>query len=362
MPMTVISGKPGSGKTALVVQMLKKWKEDKANHGRHIYIDIRPDPKDPEGKRMVPSIPELKIEHKLLANAKEWALPGVIEDGSLVVCDEAQELWRIRPSGSKVPEEVASMERHRHRGTEMIFLTQAPNLLDQNLRGLVNRHIHLRDMGVYGRRWNEWFEEVSDVGRSGLKAAPVQKKWKLPPKDVLALYRSASMHVRTRRTVPPVLMLAIVGALGLAWLIWRGYASINAKIHPMDPGLTVKAPGATARPMEPPMQKMRALFATVKIPDREPYAGLGVHVAGAFRGPSVLRSWFNLSVDGRVVGTVADRELQAAGYAIRWVAPCSVVLIFGERERFVTCDAPVSKPAPPMAGMGPERPASGADA
>lgn len=346
--ITVISGKPGAGKTALLVQMLLAF----AKEGRRIYQDQRPSAK--HGGEVRPAIPDLNVKHDLLADARRWHEPGEVADGSVIVIDEAQDLWRQRPSGSKIPPEIAAMETHRHRGLDIIVLTQAPNLLDQNLRGLVGRHIHLRDMGVFGRRWNEWFDQVGETTTpSGLKAAPVQKSWKLPT-EAFQHYTSASVHIKPQRSIPRTVITLAVCAVLLCVGVWYAYKSIKGKIDAAQQPSLVPASTVAGKPAQSPgaalasvsTRTVLAVSAPVKM--REPYAGFGLHLAGQWTHGTERRAYFALSIEGRQVALLRDADLYRAGYGWRDYGPCAGVLIFAGLERVVRCDAPV--PASRVAG------------
>lgn len=202
--LTLITGGPGNGKTALVVSMLQEVRD------REIWVS---------------GIPELQVPHRELDHPDKW--PEVVPDGAIIVIDEVQRLWRPRAPGSKVPDHVAQLETHRHRGLDFIVLTQGPNLLDANVRALVGRHIHLRDLGVLGRRWYEW-PECADNVRTGWRSAPIKRRYKLP-KAVFSRYKSASEHHKPERAFPVALAVAGAAVVLVFGLGWKVYGNIRAK-------------------------------------------------------------------------------------------------------------------------------------
>ena len=165
--ITLITGTPGTGKTASAVDLLLREYQD-----RPLYVD---------------GLADLKLEHHPL-DVLTW--PTEAPDGAVIVVDEVQRKWRQRGPGSKVPDSVAQLETHRHRGLDFIIITQGPRLIDSNVRALVGRHVHIRDTGFMGRWAYEW-PECNDA----LAWAKCQNKrrYKLPTK-VFDLYKSASLH------------------------------------------------------------------------------------------------------------------------------------------------------------------------
>ena len=229
--LTLITGAPGTGKTAYAVSMLSEIKD------REIWAS---------------GIPDLALPHQELANPDKWH--EVVPDGAFIVIDEVQRLWRPRGPGVRVPDHVAALETHRHRGIDFIVLTQGPNLLDANVRALIGRHVHLRDLGVLGRRWYEW-PECADNVRTGWKSAPIKKSYKLP-KSVFGSYKSASQHHKPERSFPVALAVVGVAAVVAIGLGWRVYGNIANKAKG-EPAPAVVAPG-TGAPGVPSVAPARA--------------------------------------------------------------------------------------------------------
>lgn len=236
--ITLITGAPGSGKSAALVAMLAEL-----GAGRQLYVN---------------GIPDLKISHEELAEPDRW--PELVPDGSVVIIDEVQRVWRPRGPGQKVPDHVAMLETHRHRGLDFYIITQGPNLVDSNVRALVGRHVHLRDLGILGRWWYEW-PECSDNCRTSWKNAPIKKRYRLP-KQVFGQYKSASIHVKPVRSVPWMLVV-MVGALALvAGLSWMAYGAIWGRMNPkpatvapaVPPGTVAALPSPGSAPAGPATQ------------------------------------------------------------------------------------------------------------
>lgn len=241
--LTLITGAPGAGKSAALVDMLSTVAK-----GRQLYVN---------------GIPDLKIEHEELAEPEKWI--DLVPDGSVIVIDEVQRVWRPRGPGVKVPDHVAKLETHRHRGLDFYIITQGPNLVDSNVRALVGRHVHLRDVGLLGRWWYEW-PECADNCRTAWKNAPIKKRYRLP-KHIFGQYKSASVHIKPIRSVPWMLAVAAGALLAVGVLSWVAYRSLSARLAPPAPvpavapavaGLQVQgaapAPGPVVQP--PPDERV----------------------------------------------------------------------------------------------------------
>lgn len=209
--ITTITGIPGMGKTALLVQMLLEYE------------------KAAERPLFVMGIPDLGIEHIVAPPVAEWTeMRPSPEDptlelayftfppNSILIVDEAQRVYRPRASASKVPAYVAALETHRHTGLDIILLTQKPKLLDMNVRELVGRHIHIRS-GLLGRYLFEW-PHIAD-GESRLDRSDAAKRKFSPPKVAFTKYKSAEVHTKHKFRVN---QLFIYAALALVALIYQG--------------------------------------------------------------------------------------------------------------------------------------------
>lgn len=209
--ITMFTGVPGAGKTAALVDLLRTLGKDRAIYSRGL-----------EGL----TLPHFDVD------PLEWH--KTVPDGSIIVVDEVQEFWRPRSSGAKVPDCIAELETHRHKGIDFFVTTQHPGLIDANVRSLVGRHVHIRDVGLLGRWWYEW-PEAANVQQ--YKNAPTQRRYKLP-KDVFSLYKSASIHTTPVRSFPRAVMwLGLLIVLFLAGLAYA-YHSIGNKLAPPGPSST----------------------------------------------------------------------------------------------------------------------------
>lgn len=235
--ITLFTGAPGSGKSNAAVSLMASDLSD----GRVLYVA---------------GIPELKIPGATIVELKDpnnWH--NEVPDGACVIIDEVQNYWRPRGPGQKPPDAIQKLETHRHRGIDFYIITQGPNLVDSNVRALVGRHVHLRDLGFLGRWWYEW-PECADNCRNSWKNAPIKKKYKLD-KKAQSMYKSASIHIKPVRSFPMMFVVMILALVITGVMAWKVYTVISSKVNPVSSvpvatsGLPGSASAAQAKPMEP---------------------------------------------------------------------------------------------------------------
>lgn len=212
--ITLITGTPGAGKTALAVAMML----------------------EEQGKRpfFVSGITDLKIDHQLTPPVEEWTqeVPSpedpsfkksvfTFPPNSIIVIDEAQTIYRPRASSSKVPPHVAAFETHRHTGVDFWLITQDPAFIDSNVRRLVGRHVHLRSTAL-GRYLYEW-SEVGDPDTKSSRQVAASRRYKLP-KKVFSLYKSATVHIR-RSSRLPLAFYILLAVLAVALFLGYRFSS-----------------------------------------------------------------------------------------------------------------------------------------
>lgn len=238
--LTIITGTPGTGKTALAVKMIKD------------FLDV-----NPERPVYAAGINGLKLPHLKVPPRDEWAEPFQHPDdpsitafrftfppGSLVVIDEAHDFFPMRGAGSRVPPYTAAMKTHRHLGIDFILMTQGPGFLDPEIRGLCGKYIHLRDHWS-GRKLHEW-AEVVDPKATSSRARATTLSYKIP-KEVYSLYKSSSMHVKRDRRLPNQVWLFVLLLLVASFLGYRTFSKISSSIQgePEPEEIVEASPSAT---------------------------------------------------------------------------------------------------------------------
>lgn len=212
--ITLITGGPGLGKTALAIDLIQK-----EYAGRTLFSNVR----------------GLTIEHAELPKVEEWTkqstnVQGVEEyeftfpAGSIIIIDECQRFFPPRVSGSKVPPALRAFETHRHTGVDFILITQGTRLIDVHLRSLVKggRHIFLHQAFLSRYRYER--NECIDEDDRSSRALAARRKYKLP-KHVFNLYKSSELHTKPPRSKLPlqayVLGIAVIALIAVGARIYQ---------------------------------------------------------------------------------------------------------------------------------------------
>lgn len=231
----LFTGLPGHGKTLRVVSEL---------------IALRA--KDASRPLYVRGITGLTLDHATCEGSDWCDLP----DGSIVVIDEAQQIFPIRRSGDPA-DYIRNLATHRHRGIDIWLITQHPSLIDSFARKLIDRHTHVfRVASSEFAQVYEWGEVQDDPRAMSAREVAETHTWKYP-KEVYGAYSSAVLHTAKARIPKKVIALigVAIAAIACVLMMW-GWA--DSRINPADsavePGQTsgqVVATGAGKAPMTP---------------------------------------------------------------------------------------------------------------
>ena len=253
--ITLITGGPGLGKTALVVSMLLDQYK-----GRPVFSNIKDLKLD---HSPLPSVSDWTREEFNAQGTSEWSFTFPV--GSVVVIDECQKFFRPRANGSKVPPEVQAFETHRHEGIDFILMTQGTSLLDSNIKKLVKGglHIFLRKTFL-GRERIEKAEVMNEDDKASYSLGS-RRKYVLP-KHVYDLYKSSELHTKPPRPKLPKAVFVIVGGLLIGgYLAWHTVGRIGGALAKEDAGKSVPIAGSATVAAEP---RTGARSAVVGVPER----------------------------------------------------------------------------------------------
>ncbi|MBN8281940.1 zonular occludens toxin domain-containing protein [Zoogloea sp.] len=277
MTLRIVTGTPGAGKTAMVVADLMQ-------------------PEFSDRPLFVMGISGLTLDHSPVPPVAEWTKlvpnkddPTILEPEftfpprSIIVIDEAQRVFRPRASGSKVPDHVAAMEKHRHGGVDFWLMTQKPGLLDANIRDLCGCHVHLRQTAI--GRWRYEWPEMADPKSKNDRDIASRRRYKLP-KEAFDKYVSSKHHIVHKHALPnSVIMLAVVAVAvcALGWYLYGRYNQVRAELsgEAPRPGVTVPGePGAKGQGAPVPPPDPVATYLAANKPRLDGY----VHTAPAYDG------------------------------------------------------------------------------
>lgn len=221
------TGANGAGKTLLT---LKDVREKQVKEGRSVYycgFDMKPEKAQEFGWQK--------------CDPKAWQdLP----DGSIVIMDECQDYFPVRPNGSKVPDYVEKLAVHRKRGFDFFLITQHPANIDKFVVRLIGDpgwHRHLkRTFGAQLTSVIKWSAvnnqcEKPSSGKTGqVSSVPY-------PKEVYDWYNSATIHT-AKRTIPKQVYVIAASALLiplLGYFAWSTFKSGMLKGKPEAAELAV---------------------------------------------------------------------------------------------------------------------------
>lgn len=244
--MYLISGQPGNGKTLRAMAMLLEFyeqnmqqvKEGKAQ-SRRFFTNV--------AGATCEENPEAFAWLEKLPDHNDWTK---LPDGSFVLYDEAhsdgntqglERYGRLFPSTGKPGESedprIRSMSTHRHRGFDLLFVTQWPNKIHHQVRTLVGSHIHMnRAFGLQRAGVLTWTRVQPDPYDERIRDKAEEEIWAYP-KDLYKRYRSATLHTASHKFKVPArvwqgLSMTVAFIVG-CWLIWLFFVKpgIDKRTH-----------------------------------------------------------------------------------------------------------------------------------
>ena len=164
-----------------------------------------------------------------------------LPDGSLILCDEAQQFLRPRGPKDLIPDWVAAFETHRHRGMDFWVITQHPKLIDIHVRRLVADHWHYHRVGNLGSTSLLKWEEVKEDPRDYHAVQVADKSRVKLPAHIFNEYTSTVVDTHKRRIPRKLVYLAGLVATLFAFAAFLGY-----RVYSNPPGSAVAAAAPAA--------------------------------------------------------------------------------------------------------------------
>lgn len=259
MTVSVVTGKPGHGKTLYAVTKIEALAKEQ---NRQVYYN---------------GIEGLTLDWLPLDDATQWHNPEHVPDGAIIVIDEAQRVFPPRSTGSRVPAHVQPFDTHRHRGLDVYLITQDPMLIDSFARNLAGEHIHvLRPFGTQQAKIFRWEHVVDPDSRSERNLA-VDTSFFRYPKESFDRYKSATVHT-VKRKLPWKLAVGLPILLAvLALSIVIGYKTLN-NLKAKDAGKDAAVAGSSdlvtvdgAKALSPDDYKKTMIARIPGVPESAPH-------------------------------------------------------------------------------------------
>lgn len=190
----LFTGTPGAGKTINAIRWINESQQFKDRPIYYFQID------------------ELKLPWIRLENGEfsDWYnLP----EGAVIVVDEAQFIIPPRKQGSAAPPHIEQFATHRHRGHDVILITQHPTLIDSFVRHLVTEHRHVMRPFALGSSVIHTHQGVCSTPDSPTSYKMAEKSRVKLDKRYFGLYKSAVMHTGKGRL--PFVFWLFIGSIAL---------------------------------------------------------------------------------------------------------------------------------------------------
>lgn len=200
--ITLITGTPGAGKTLRAMHHVLEHKKRAQRENLPYRCVGNVDGADPE---LMGALEHEWYEH---------------DEHTLVVIDEAQTTFRPTGPTNNQEKRVTELEVHRHKGIDLILITQHPKLINHHVRRLVGKHEHItrkNNFGVVTIHSNSRALDPDD--RHDLYDSDTEV-WK-HPKDLFKTYKSAEVHTEVKG-LPRSVKLGgsiLLGGGGLLFLV-----------------------------------------------------------------------------------------------------------------------------------------------
>lgn len=246
------TGQPGHGKTLHAIDHALKFRDE----GRLVYVgNVRGFKHDQA--RVLPISPEQFCD---------WM--NFLPDGAVCFIDEAYEHGMLpkRPPGSKVPDHVRELAKHRHRGLDFIFVSQSPaKQVDEFVHDLIERHIHVR------RRFGLPFAHLrifDRFERNPEKAHPLVLKRVRLPKRPMGLYESTVMDT-VEKKIPWYYIAFAIGLPLTAYGAWHQFREVEDSFSSKAPQTATEAAGRDGAANGAPATVAATDRAAPSVPTRE---------------------------------------------------------------------------------------------
>lgn len=254
--LILITGQPGNGKSLRALWMASQEYDRNAGEvkagkeqPRRFFTNIAGATTD-ENPKAFPWM-ERMPEHN------DWTL---LPDGSYVVYDEAhadgntrelERYGRLFPSTGKPGESddarIRSMSTHRHRGFDIVLVTQWPSKIHHQIRTLIGEHVHMtRAMGLGCAGTMKWTRVQVDPYDEKQREKAEEEIWRFD-KSLYERYKSSSLHTSSHKfRLSPKIMSGISTLVMTLLVMWGLYYFVVGRKTSDEPEQGGDAPAAAA--------------------------------------------------------------------------------------------------------------------
>ena len=249
----LVTGTPGSGKTLNTIKFIN---ESKQFSGRDIYyFNI---------KDLDPSFGWHQLNEE---EAYKWHdLPS----GSVIVFDEAYDIFPAKSAGKTSPDHVQKLAVHRHKGFDIFLVTQkSTGQVDTFVRGLVNRHQHYaRVMGFSVVNRFTWDSCQNNTESRAIKK-DANKDTLTFDKKYFGKYHSADEHTHTVNLPWRLISIFAIGLLVVAGMSYMLYKQFVPDDIEQPSASSISAPQAIAPGYSRPAPASEKSFVELFTPEVE---------------------------------------------------------------------------------------------
>lgn len=211
MAVYLITGKPGSYKSAFAMEQALKYIKD----GRLVYFcNFR-------------GLQAEKYGLNVLEHPNQW-VEQEYQQGAVFFIDEIQEFTREVPTNAKtedLPKWFTLLEKHRHLGYDFYVVTQHPMFIHTHIRRLLEKHYHMqRAEGLpfaNKREWQQVCNEPENIDNATIKRGCTVTIYR-PDKKVFDYYESTKLDTHKLKVPRKLITYAILVLLGILISVWLG--------------------------------------------------------------------------------------------------------------------------------------------
>lgn len=281
--------------------------------------------------------------------------------GPLFVIDECHVgMPKAGPDGRTPRPVVEWYKLHRHFNVDVLLMTQSFRDMDQQIAKLLHMLIRVRKADILGRK-DAYIRKV----HAGYRGAVISQEERDYQPQFFPLYKSHTQGNSVAESTASDVAPFIVKWRRFSWCLYAVIAVVTVwawwpSDKPAKPAKPARAPAperivdaapsisqavhtpapAASRPAAPATAADEADPAVTGGPYPEPYAKHALHVTGWITLGGRQAHTFAVLKDGAVLATVTTRDLERAGYEVKALSECAVVITFGTKQRTLVCDAP----------------------